>query len=158
MVRAAGLEPAQLFRAEGFSYHFGFRRLALARSRIRLVCGLDYTFTVARSRFRCCSSSLYTFAPAVQLERLARDCLLPVSPNLGSSAPSVSRRALNLLKSLASTNFATPACLIPIAFSQAALKCFPDLPYLFSEGQPCSRPSGSRAKAVSHPTSLLAGL
>jgi hypothetical protein len=29
MVRAAGLEPAYLFRAEGFSYHYGFRRLAL---------------------------------------------------------------------------------------------------------------------------------
>jgi hypothetical protein len=146
------------FEPRDFLTSYGFRRLAWARSRFWLVCGLDYTFTVARSRFRCCSSSLYTFAPAVQLERLARDCLLPVSPNLGSSAPSVSRRALNLLKSLASTNFATPACLIPIAFSQAALKCFPDLPYLFSEGQPCSRPSGSRAKAVSHPTSLLAGL
>jgi hypothetical protein len=109
LVRAAGVEPAQLFRAEGFSYHFGFRRLAWARSRFRLVCGLDYTFTLARSRVRCCSSSLYTFAPVVRPERLARDCLLPVSPNLGSSAPSVSRRALKLLKSLASTSFATPA-------------------------------------------------
>jgi hypothetical protein len=48
LVRAAGLEPAQLFRAEGFSYHFGFRRLASARSRCRLVRGLDYTFTIAR--------------------------------------------------------------------------------------------------------------
>src|SRR3984885_4020343 len=92
MVRAAGLEPAQPFRAEGFSYHFGFSRLAWARSRLR-----------------CCPSSLYTFAPVVRPERLARDCLLPVSPNLGSSAPSVSRRALNLLKSLASTCSATPA-------------------------------------------------
>ena len=25
----------------------------------RLVCGLDYTFALARSRFRCCPSSLY---------------------------------------------------------------------------------------------------
>jgi hypothetical protein len=49
MVRAAGLEPAQLFRAEGFLYYYGFRRRALARSRIRLVCCLDYTFTVARA-------------------------------------------------------------------------------------------------------------
>ena len=61
VVRAAGLEPARLFRAEGFSYHFGFRRLAV-RVRARLVCGLDYTFTIAHSRFRCCPSSLYTFA------------------------------------------------------------------------------------------------
>jgi hypothetical protein len=103
LVRAAGLEPAQLFRAEGFSYHYGFRRLAWARSRFWLVCGLDYTFTVARSRVRRCPSSLYTFAPAVQPERLARDCLLPVSPSLGSSAPRVSPGALKLLKSLAST-------------------------------------------------------
>jgi hypothetical protein len=65
LVRAAGVEPAQLFRAEGFSYHFGFRRLAWARSRFWLVRGLDYTFTLARARFRCCSSSLYTFAPVV---------------------------------------------------------------------------------------------
>jgi len=75
MVRAAGLEPAQALRPYGFSYHFGFRRLALTRSRFWLVRGLDYTFTVARSRFRCCSSSLYTFAPTVRSERLARDCL-----------------------------------------------------------------------------------
>jgi len=55
-MRAAGLEPAQLFRAEGFSYHYGFRRLALAHSRFQLVRGLDYTFTVARSRVRRCPS------------------------------------------------------------------------------------------------------
>lgn len=71
-----------------------------ARSRFRLVCGLDYTFTLARSRVRCCPSSLYTFAPVVRPERLARDCLLPVSPNLSSSAPSVSRRALKRLSPL----------------------------------------------------------
>ena len=97
------------FEPRDFLTSYGFRRLALARSRCRLVCGLDYTFTVARSRFRCCPSSLYTFAPVVRPVRLARDCLLPVSPNLSSSAPRVSRRALKLLKSLASTNFATPA-------------------------------------------------
>ena len=28
LVRAAGLEPAQFLRTEGFSYHFGFRRRA----------------------------------------------------------------------------------------------------------------------------------
>ena len=109
MVRAAGLEPAQLFRTEGFSYQLRLSPPRLGAFALRLVCGLDYTFTLARSRLRCCPSSLYTFAPAVRPERLARDCLLPVSPNLGSSAPSVSRRALKLLKSLASTSFATPA-------------------------------------------------
>jgi hypothetical protein len=53
-------------------YHFGFRRQVWARSRFRLVCGLDYTFTLARSRFRCCSSSLYTFAAVVRPLRLAQ--------------------------------------------------------------------------------------
>jgi hypothetical protein len=88
------------FEPRDFHTSYGFRRLAWARSRIQLVCGLDYTFTLARSRLRCCPSSLYTFAPAVRPGRLARDCLLPVSPNLSSSAPSVSRRALNRLSPL----------------------------------------------------------
>ena len=39
----AGLEPAQRSLAEGFSYHYGFRRRP-SRVRARLVCGLDYTF------------------------------------------------------------------------------------------------------------------
>jgi hypothetical protein len=78
----------------GFSYQL---RLSPPHLRVfthRRVRGLDYTFTLARSRLRCCPSSLYTFAPAVRPMRLARDCLLPVPPNLSSSAPSVSRRAL----------------------------------------------------------------
>src|SRR5260370_27425361 len=90
------------FEPRDFLTSYGFGRLALALSRCRFVCGLDYTFTLACSCFRCCSSSLYTFAPVVRPARLARDCLLPVSPTLGSSAPSVSRRALKLLNSLAS--------------------------------------------------------
>ena len=76
VVRAAGLEPAQLFRAEGFSY---LLRLSPpspgAVLRFGSVWGLDYTFTVARSHLRCCPSSLYTFAPVVRPVRLARDCL-----------------------------------------------------------------------------------
>jgi len=72
-----------------------FAALAGAVLRVDSVWGLDYTFTVAPSRRRCCPSSLYTFAPAVRPTRLARDCLLPVPPNLGSSAPRVSPRALN---------------------------------------------------------------
>src|ERR1700691_5055370 len=32
MVRAAGLEPAQALRPNGFSYHFGFRRRRYGRS------------------------------------------------------------------------------------------------------------------------------
>jgi hypothetical protein len=42
MVRAAGLEPAQVFRPYGFSYHFDFRRRLTQGVR-----GLDYPFTVA---------------------------------------------------------------------------------------------------------------
>jgi hypothetical protein len=152
MVRAAGLEPAQPFRAEGFSYHFGFRRLAWARSRFQLVCGLDYTFTVARSRVRRCPSSLYTFAPAVRPERLARDCLLPVSPSLGSSAPRVSPGALKLLKSLASTNFATPAYQPGVysdssGFSQEASR-FRRISLYFGSVLPCASARSAAATAV----------
>jgi len=53
LVRAAGLEPAQRFLTEDLHTSYGFRRLAWARSRFRLVCGLDYTFTLAHRRFRC---------------------------------------------------------------------------------------------------------
>ncbi len=48
-----GLSP------NGFSYPYGFHRRPL-----RAVCGLDYPFTLAPSRFRCCPSSLYTFPSA----------------------------------------------------------------------------------------------
>ena len=88
------------FPPTDFHTSYGLRRLvcAFARRRVR---GLDYTFTVARSRLRCCPSSLYTFAPAVRPGRLARDChLAEVSPNLSSSASSVSRGALNRLSPL----------------------------------------------------------
>ena len=45
VVRAAGVEPARAFRPYGFSYHFGFRRLASIPGRVR---GLDYPFALAR--------------------------------------------------------------------------------------------------------------
>ena len=100
MVRAEGVEPSR-----GFPQRIFLPATACAASScafaLERVCGLDYTFTVARSRFRCCPSSLYTFAPAVRPERLARDCHREeVSPNLSSSASSVSRRALNRLSPL----------------------------------------------------------
>ena len=50
------LHRHELFRAEGFSYHYG-RRLALARS-----------------RRRCRSSSLYMFAPVVRPTARLRLC------------------------------------------------------------------------------------
>ena len=108
-MRAAGLEPAQALRPYGFSYHFGFRRLALARSRGRLVRGLDYTFTVARSRFRCCPSSLYTFAPAVRPEALGSGLPVTGFPEFGQFYASGFPEGTQMLKSVASTNFATPA-------------------------------------------------
>jgi hypothetical protein len=46
----------------GFSYHYGFRRLNIQ------VCGLDYTFTfyyVSRATVRWEPSSLYTFLEAI---------------------------------------------------------------------------------------------
>jgi len=41
--------------------NYGFRRIALARSRIRLVCGLDYTFNVTRASTDV--QSAYTISP-----------------------------------------------------------------------------------------------
>jgi hypothetical protein len=69
----------------------------------RLVCGLDYTFTLARSRVRCCPSSLYTFTPAVRLARLARDCQLRGFPEFGQFYSSGFPEGTQILKSLAST-------------------------------------------------------
>jgi hypothetical protein len=96
VVRAGGLEPPRPVRVCGFSYHFGFRRLA------RRVRGLDYPFTIPRKRFRRCPSSLYTFP---KTSGLGSGLPFKVSPTLSSSTPPVSRRALNLLKSAVSADF-----------------------------------------------------
>jgi hypothetical protein len=48
MVRAAGLEPAQQFLAEGFSYLLRLSPPSPARACVSSVWGLDYTFTLAR--------------------------------------------------------------------------------------------------------------
>lgn len=76
------LNPHDLFRVCGFSYHFGFRRLA---TRVR---GLDYPFTIPRERFRCCPSSLYTFP---KISGLGSGLPVKVSPTLSSSTPPVSQ-------------------------------------------------------------------
>jgi len=47
---------------------FGFRRPAKCGR------GLDYTFTIPHTRFRCCPSSLYTKPGSEVLPGLARDC------------------------------------------------------------------------------------
>lgn len=73
---------------------------AFAARALHVRCGARFgVWTIpsplrALARFRCCPSSLYTFAPAIRPKRLARDCLSPVSPSLGSSASRVSPRAL----------------------------------------------------------------
>ena len=85
------LNPHDLFRVCGFSYHFGFRRLA---TRVR---GLDYPFTIPRKRFRCCPSSLYTFP---KTSGLGSGLPFKVSPTLSSSTPPVSRWALKCLSPL----------------------------------------------------------
>jgi hypothetical protein len=110
LVRAAGVEPAQAFRPYGFSYQLRLSPPRLGAFALRLVCGLDYPFTVAFThcgvRLRCCPSSLYTFPRSRAWLGIAT---LEVPPNLSSSASSVSQRALKLSKSVASTSFATPA-------------------------------------------------
>ena len=82
VVRAGGLEPPRPVRVCGFSYHFGFRRLA------RRVRGLDYPFTSPRERLRCCPSSLYTFP---KTSGLGSGLPFKVSPTLSSSTPPVSQ-------------------------------------------------------------------
>ena len=50
MVPEAGIEPARPLRAEGFSYHFGFRRRRPRAGRIRPaggVRGLEHAFILA---------------------------------------------------------------------------------------------------------------
>ena len=100
VVRAGGLEPPRPVRVCGFSYHFGFRRLA---TRVR---GLDYPFTIPRERFRCCPSSLYTFP---KISGLGSGLPVKVSPTLSSSTPPVSLAGTQFLKSAVSADFTTPA-------------------------------------------------
>ena len=54
MVRAEGVEPSR-----GYPQRIFVPATAFAAAKDG-VCGLDYTFTLARRR-RCCPSSLYTF-------------------------------------------------------------------------------------------------
>ena len=85
-----GLEPAQAFRPYGFSYPLRLSPPPFG------VWGLDYPFTLARARLRCCPSSLYTFRRACGCRRLGSGLPLgEVSPTLGSSTAPVSRGALN---------------------------------------------------------------
>jgi len=47
MVRAAGLEPAQAVRPNGFSYRLRLSPPCKRASRTLQVCGLDYPFAIA---------------------------------------------------------------------------------------------------------------
>ena len=76
-----------------FHTSYGFRRRR--QDRRRLWSGLSLHHVPVRPGFRCCPSSLYTFRRLPG--GLARDCHASgeVSPNLSSSTPRVSARALN---------------------------------------------------------------
>ena len=99
VVRVAGLEPAQALRPYGFSYHFGFRR----HPRMFVVWTIPSPW---RCRVRCCPSSLYTFLISQAWLGIAVEgfpefeqfCIIgfPTSTQVWP-------------KSVASTNFATPA-------------------------------------------------
>ena len=104
VVRAAGLEPAQAFRPYGFSYPLRLSPPPFG------VWGLDYPFTLARARLRCCPSSLYTFRRAMWVP----EAWLGIAtwrgfPDFGQFYSPGFPGCTQLLKSVASTSFATPA-------------------------------------------------
>ena len=114
MVRAEGVEPSRAVKLNGFSYRLRLSPPDAALGAPRQVCGLDYPFTVPR-KIRGLGAARLVSTPS-RLERSRRAWLgiamSQVSPNLGSSASPVSRRALKFcLKSVASASSATPAWL-----------------------------------------------
>jgi hypothetical protein len=110
-VRAAGLEPAQLFRAEGFSYQLRLSPPSLAASwRLELVCGLDYTFILSALTLLDAARLVSTPSSSRSAGSLARDCHAKGFPEFEQFYASSFLEGTQLwLKSLASTNFATPA-------------------------------------------------
>ena len=101
-----------------FRTSYGFRRLAAPGGEASSWSGLSLHRAPA-PEFRCCPSSLYTF-PAVSGRAWLGIAMLQGSPNLSSSAPPVSRRALKFsLKSVASADSATPAWMNSSQFSQS---------------------------------------
>jgi len=71
LVRAGGIEPPQVLRPYGFSYHFGFRRrLAIRRPFVVWTIPLPYPHEAG---LRHCPSSLYTFQTHQAASGLARD-------------------------------------------------------------------------------------
>ena len=108
MVRATGIEPAQAFRPEGFSYRLRLSppRLAQCCTSARLWSGL-YLHRSA-SRLRCCPSSLYTF-PCAFVPGLGSGLPVTGSPEFGQFCTTGFPAGTQAFKSLASTSSATPA-------------------------------------------------
>ncbi len=112
-MRAEGFEPSRAFGSTDFRALYGFRRPA-AGFESRTGFGVWTIPSPAPDApvFRRCPSSLYTF-PEEASSGLGSGLPLQVSPNLGSSASPVSRRALKFsFKSVASACSATPAWLV----------------------------------------------
>ena len=95
-----GLPPTDFLTSYGFH-----------RRPVRDVCGLDYTFTLARSRLRCCPSSLYTFRPAPSRRTAWLGIAISGFPEFEQFCipgfPESTQKSL--FKSVASTSSATPA-------------------------------------------------
>jgi hypothetical protein len=82
-VRAGGLEPPQALRPYGFSYHFGFRRRHLA----------FVVWTIPSPWHEAVGAARLVSTPS-PWRGLGSGLPVKVSPNLSSSAPGVSPRAL----------------------------------------------------------------
>jgi len=96
MVRAEGVEPSRARKGStDFRTVYGFRRpgAALGAPAPGLRSGLSFTISRIVLGLRCCPSSLYTFRRSVP-SGLGSGSPFQGSPNLGSSASPVSRRAL----------------------------------------------------------------
>ena len=96
------------FGPRDFRTDYGFRCRASRSAACRRVCGLDYTFTLARPRLRCRPSSLYTF-PCAFAPGLGSGLPVTGSPEFGQFCTSGFPAGTQAFKSLASTSSATPA-------------------------------------------------
>src|SRR5262245_42507030 len=156
VVRAAGLEPAQRFLTEGFSYPLRLSPPSPGTfvPRRGLGSGLSLHRSVRRFRvrLRCCPSSLYTFAPIMRSGRLARDCHFTGSPEFGQFCSPGFPEGTQYFKSLASTDSATPADRCNLTSGPIAAKAKLPVP---TEATWKTRPPENQAIAPRHPRPLL---